>query len=152
MRIERDDVTRSAVIALLEYHLHQAFANSPPGRVFALDLGGLRAPDVTLWSGWNGETLLALGALKRLDARHAEVKSMRTAPDQVRRGAGGRMLAHLIAEGQALGYHRLSLETGSSAAFEPARAMYERAGFVACGPFGEYSDVSFSRYYTMLLG
>lgn len=152
MRIERDDVSHPAVIALLDYHLAQAFENSPPGAVYALDHDGLRAPDVALWSAWEGETLLALGALKQLDAAHGELKSMRTAPDQLRRGAGGMMLGYLIAEGRARSYTRLSLETGSTEAFAAARAMYARAGFVECGPFADYSYAEFSRYYTLALG
>ncbi|KQS01546.1 acetyltransferase [Sphingomonas sp. Leaf357] len=152
MRIARDDLSHPAVIALLDYHLAQALENSPPGAVFALDHNGLRAPDVTVWSAWEGETLLALGAMKELDAAHGELKSMRTAPDQLRRGAGGMMLGYLIAEARARGYARLSLETGSNAAFAAARAMYERAGFETCGPFAGYSDTGFSRYYTLGLG
>jgi putative acetyltransferase len=152
IRIVRDDLRHSAVIALLNYHLQQAVANSPADSVFALDLNGLRAPDVALWSAWEGDVLLALGAMKHLDAVHGELKSMRTAPDQLRKGAGGLMLGYLIAEGRARGYRRLSLETGSNAAFAPARAMYARAGFVECGPFGDYSDSEFSLYYTRDLG
>ena len=147
MRIVRDDLIHPDVVALLEFHLRSAFENSPPGSVFALDLTGLRDPAVTLWSAWDGEDLLGLGALKQLDADHGELKSMRTAPAHLRKGVAGVMLDHLIAEGTARGYKRLSLETGATEPFAPARALYERAGFEACGPFADYVDTGFSRYY-----
>ncbi|GAA0299645.1 GNAT family N-acetyltransferase [Sphingomonas oligophenolica] len=151
MRIVRDDLTHPDVVALIELHLRSAFENSPPGSVFALDLSGLRDPAVTLWSAWDGEALLGMGGLKQLDAGHGEVKSMRTAPAHLRRGVAATMLDHLIAEGRRRGYSRLSLETGSNAPFAPARAMYERAGFTSCGPFADYRDEAFSRYYTLTL-
>lgn len=150
-RIEVDNLTRADVIALVELHLREAHANSPPGRVFALDLSGLRDPALTLWTMWEGDALVAMGALKRLDGGHAEVKSMRTAPARQRRGHGAAMLDHLVAEGRARGYRRLSLETGGNDAFAAARAMYARAGFVESGPFGDYTDRSFSRYFTLAL-
>ncbi|MES2054910.1 MAG: GNAT family N-acetyltransferase [Pseudomonadota bacterium] len=151
MRIVTDDLTHPDVIALVEFHLGSAFENSPPGSVFALDLTGLKNPAVTLWTAWDDDALLGMGALKRLDADHGELKSMRTAPAHLRRGVAGAMLDHLIAEGRARGYRRLSLETGNNAAFAPARALYQRAGFVECGPFADYSDASFSQYYTLAL-
>ena len=151
MLIVRDDLTHSDVVALIELHLRSAFENSPPGSVFALDLSGLRDPAVTLWSAWDGDDLLGMGALKQLDTGHGELKSMRTAPAHLRKGVAATMLDHLIGEGRRRGYARLSLETGNNAPFAPARAMYERAGFVPCGPFADYSDESFSRYYTLVL-
>lgn len=147
-RIVREDVSHPDVVALLDLHLREAHANSPPGSVFALDLSGLRDPAVTLWSAWEDDALLGLGALKRLDATHAEIKSMRTHPAQLRRGIGALMLDHLINAARAGGYRRLSLETGSNAPFAAARALYERAGFARCDPFGDYRDTTFSLYYT----
>jgi putative acetyltransferase len=151
MRIVRDDLTDPDVVALIELHLRSAFENSPPGSVFALDLSGLRDPAVTLWTAWDGDDLLGMGALKELDTEHGELKSMRTAPAHLRKGVAAAMLDHLVAEGRARGYRLLSLETGNNPPFAPARAMYERAGFMPCGPFADYSDESFSRYYTLAL-
>ena len=148
-RIVRDDLSHPDVVALVELHLRAAFENSPPGAVFALDLSGLRAADVSLWTLWEGEALLGMGALKQLDAAHGELKSMRTAPGQLRRGVARALLEHLIAEGRARGYRRLSLETGSNAPFAPARALYAGAGFVECDPFADYADTAFSRYYRL---
>ncbi len=139
------------VLGLLELHLRSAFENSPPGAVFALDLSGLRDPAVSVWTAWEGEELLGMGALKQLDAGHGEIKSMRTAPAQLRRGVAGMMLDHLLGEARARGYHRVSLETGSNDAFAAARALYERMGFTETGPFADYTDTGFSRYYAMAL-
>jgi putative acetyltransferase len=150
-RIVRDDLTHPDVVALLGLHLRAAHENSPPGSVFALDLSGLRDPSVTLWTLWEEDTLFGMGALKTLDAGHGEIKSMRTAPGQLRRGVAAAMLDHLIAQGRTRGYARLSLETGSNEPFAAARALYERAGFVECEPFADYTDRDFSRYYTLAL-
>jgi hypothetical protein len=46
------------------------------GGAHALDLSGLRAPDIAFWTGWDGETLVVVVALKALSADHGEVKSM----------------------------------------------------------------------------
>lgn len=138
-------------MALIELHLRAAFENSPPGAVFALDLSGLRAADVTLWTVWEGEALLGMGALKQLDAGHGELKSMRTAPEQVRRGVARAMLDHLIAEARGRGWSELKLETGANEAFAAARAMYEGAGFRPCGAFGDYVLTDFNRCYSLRL-
>ena len=151
MRIEPDDVSRPEVVALVEYHLRSMHEISPPDSVFALDLSGLKHPSVTFWTVWDGTDLLGMGGLKQLDTEHGEIKSMRTAPTALRRGVARAMLDHILREARARGYRRLSLETGSNAPFAPAWALYERAGFVPCGPFGGYSDTSFSRYFTLEL-
>jgi putative acetyltransferase len=104
-----------------------------------------------LWSAWQAESLLGLAALKELDPGHGELKSMRTAPQHLRRGVAKAMLDHLIAEARHRGYRRLSLETGNNAAFAPARALYEQAGFNRCGPFAGYVDESFSAYFSRAL-
>ena len=151
MRIELDDVSRPEVVALVEYHLRSMHEISPPDSVFALDLSGLKHPSVTFWTLWDGDELLGMGGLKQLEAEHGEIKSMRTAPSALRRGVARAMLDHIVQEARARDYRRLSLETGSNAPFAPAWALYERAGFVPCPPFGSYSDISFSRYFTIEL-
>jgi putative acetyltransferase len=151
MPIELDDLRRPAILALLDEHLAQMRATSPPESVHALDPDRLRAPDITFWSLWEDGILLGCGALKQLDPRHGEIKSMRTPSQQRRRGAGRAMLDHLIAEARARGYHRLSLETGSQPAFEAARTLYRSAGFVPCAPFADYRDDPHSVYMTRWL-
>ena len=151
MKIEIDDLSRPEIHALLNEHLRSMYELSPPASVHALDLESLCKPDITFWSAWEGRLLLGCGAIKELDARHGEVKSMRT-PDAVRRrGAGRALLAHIIAVAKSRGYERLSLETGSMAAFRPAQRLYADFGFSNCAPFGDYVDDPNSVYMTLRL-
>ncbi len=140
MDIRGDDLTAPAVLDLLRLHLAGMEDESPPESVHALGADALRGSDITFWCVWEGDDLLGFGALKELDAGHGEIKSMRTAPGQLRRGVGAAMLAHIIVEAKARGYTRLSLETGSTPAFEAAIALYARFGFVPCGAFADYRD------------
>jgi putative acetyltransferase len=151
MRIDLDDPAAPDVSALLEEHLRDMHAQSPRESVHALDVGGLKIPSITFWTVRDGDLLLGCGALKELDARHGEIKSMRTPRSQRRRGAGRAVLAHLVVEARRRGYDRLSLETGSMAAFEPARRLYESVGFVVCGPFGDYREDPNSVFMTLVL-
>lgn len=151
LRIEIDDLTRAAVIDLLREHLDDMHALSPPESVHALDLAGLRTPDVTFWSVWDGDTLVGCGALKELDATHGEVKSMRTPARLRRRGAGRAVLAHIVDEARRRGYARLSLETGAMDAFRPAHRLYASFGFTFCGPFADYVDDPNSVFMTRLV-
>jgi putative acetyltransferase len=149
MRIEVDDLSRPEIHALLEEHLQNMRAITPPGSVHALDLDRLRTPDITFWSVWDDTTLLGCGALKELDARHGEVKSMRTPAAQRRRGAGRAVLMHIIEVAKSRGYTRLSLETGAQEPFKPAHTLYESFGFLRCGPFADYTDDPNSAYFTL---
>ena len=151
MHIELDDLSRPQIHALLQEHLDNMHALSPPESVHALDLGRLRSPDITFWSAWEADTLLGCGALKGLDATHGEIKSMRTPGTLRRRGAGRAILLHILDEARRRGYTRLSLETGSMAAFAPAQRLYESVGFVFCGPFGDYVEDPHSVFMTKSL-
>ena len=114
--------------------------------MFALDLSGLTDPRVTVWSAWHGEALAGIGALKGPGGAAGEVKSMRTHPDHLRRGVGAAILERIIAEARARGMRRLSLETGSGAAFEAALALYRKRGFVTGGPFADYAPSDFNQF------
>ncbi|MEK9284985.1 MULTISPECIES: GNAT family N-acetyltransferase [unclassified Bradyrhizobium] len=149
MQIRTGDTYDPRVIALLDYHATTARAQTAPGSAHALDLSGLRAPDVAFWTGWDGETLVAIGALKTLSADHGEVKSMHTLAAARRRGFAGQMLGHIIAAGRARGLKRLSLETGSWDYFKPAVALYRAHGFVPCGPFEGYVEDPNSLFLTL---
>jgi putative acetyltransferase len=151
MDIRVDDLQAPAVRALIHEHLASMHAQSPPESVHAFDVDQLRGPDVTFWCVWDGELLLGCGALKELDARHGEIKSMRTPAALRRRGAGRALLAHVIEVAKRRGYARLSLETGSFEAFIPARKLYESFGFVYCGPFGDYREDPLSSFMTLEL-
>lgn len=124
---------------------------SPPESVHALDLERLRRPEITFWSAWEGPLLLGCGALKELDRRHGEVKSMRTPNAHRRQGVGRAILAHIIEVARSRRYERLSLETGSMEAFRPAQKLYESAGFTYCGPFGDYIEDPNSAFMTLRL-
>jgi putative acetyltransferase len=151
MRIELDDLSRPAIHALLEEHLRSMRELSPPESVHALDLDKLRRPGITFWSAWDGPVLLGCGALKELDARHGEIKSMRTPTALRRRGAGRAILAHIVDTASSRGYRRLSLETGAQPAFEPAQRLYAAFGFTRCGPFGAYREDPNSVFMTLAL-
>jgi len=146
LRIDAGDLDHPAVRALLDHHLREAHRNSPPGSVYALDLSGLRRPEVALWTAWDGATLLGCGALRALAADHGEIKSMRTAPSALRRGVGATLLDHMIGVARGRVYRRLSLETGSGEAYAPALALYERHGFQLGPAFGDYRATDFNRF------
>ncbi len=148
LQIRVDDLAGPEVRQLLAEHLHGMTLHSPPESIHALDLTGLRAPDVTFWTVWLGDELLGCGALKELDPGHGEIKSMRTATPHLRRGVGRAMLDFILAEARRRGYRRLSLETGSAAAFEPARRLYASAGFTYCQPFAGYVEDPYSQFMT----
>lgn len=151
MKIEIDDLSRSEIHALLDEHLQSMHELSPPESVHALDLEKLRRPEITFWSAWDESVLLGCGALKELDPKHGEVKSMRTPAALRRKGAGRALLAHIIVVAKSRRYERLSLETGSMEAFKPAQRLYESFGFTYCGPFGEYVEDPNSVFMTMRL-
>jgi putative acetyltransferase len=151
MRIELDDLTRPQVHALLQEHLDNMHAWSPPESVHALDLSKLRSPDISFWSAWEESTLVGCGALKQLTPSHGEVKSMRTPTALRRRGAGRALLAHIVAQARSRGYRRLSLETGTQAGFQPAQTLYRSFGFTPCGPFADYRDDPNSFFMTLRL-
>jgi putative acetyltransferase len=151
MRIEIDDLTRPVVQDLLREHLANMFELSPPEQVFALDVAGLRAPEITFWTVWEGDELLGCGALKEISPTEGEVKSMRTPKARRGRGAGRAVLAHIIAVAEQRGYARLSLETGSHPGFLPARRLYSSFGFEICGPFGTYRESVHSVFMTLRL-
>jgi putative acetyltransferase len=144
MDIRVDDLSGPEIAELLQQHLQEAALHSPPGSIHALDLERLRRPDITFWTAWRDGQLLGCCALKQLDPQHGEIKSMRTASAHQRRGIAAGLLQHLLDEAGRRGYRRLSLETGSMAAFAPARTLYARFGFRPCGPFADYVEDPYS--------
>ncbi|HHG3103134.1 TPA: GNAT family N-acetyltransferase [Vibrio parahaemolyticus] len=151
MRIEIDDLERPQVLALLEEHLQDMYATSPPESVHALNVSKLKLPSITFWTGWDGEQLLGCVAMSQLEDGHAELKSMRTTPSARKQGVASRLLNHVIEQAKHQGIQRLSLETGSMAFFEPAHRLYEKHGFVYCEPFGDYQPDPNSRFMTLAL-
>ena len=151
MEIRIDDLRGPEIARLLREHLDSMKLLSPPGSVHALDLGKLRQPDITFWCAWQDEELQGCGALKELDAAHGEIKSMRTAIANLRKGVATKMLEHIIEEARRRKYQRLSLETGTAQAFAPAHRLYAQLAFEPCGPFGSYINDPHSVFMTKTL-
>jgi putative acetyltransferase len=140
MQIKIDDLRGPEIALLLEEHLAGMRASSPACSVHALDIDALRKPEITFWSAWEDSELLGCGALKELNPQHAEVKSMRTSSNHLRKKVASSILQVLIDTAVSRGYKKLSLETGAQPAFVPARTMYEGFGFTYCAPFEGYWD------------
>ncbi|GAB1537979.1 GNAT family N-acetyltransferase [Scytonema sp. NUACC21] len=151
MEIREDDLTGQKIAEFLREHLENMYEVTPPQSVHALDLEALRSPNITFWSAWEGSELLGCGALKELDSRSGEVKSMRTAKAYRNRGVASKILEHIIQEAKRRGYDCLNLETGALPEFAPARALYTRYGFEYRGPFAEYIDDPNSVFMTKKL-
>jgi len=152
MQILQGGLDHSAVLALLQTHVDRARAETARGSAHALDLDGLRAPDLTFWSAWEGEQLLGVGALRRLSDTHGEIKSMHTVETLRGRGVGSALLRQIVAHARRVGMVRVSLETGAWPYFAPARALYARHGFITCAPFGDYRPDPNSVFMTKALG
>jgi len=146
LTIQVDDLSGDQVRALIALHLAGMHAESPPESVFALDLSGLQAPGVTVWTAWRGERIAGLAALKEHDRFNGELKSMRTHPSCLRQGVARRLLDHIVGEAKRRGLTRLSLETGRGPAFEPALTLYRTRGFKGGGPFADYEANAFSQF------
>lgn len=149
MKIIIDDLSSPVVIRFLNDHLRHMIEVTPPGCVHALDIEALKKPEITFWTAWEGAVLICCGALKRLNANEAELKSMRTAPTHLGQGAASYLLQHILTAAKKLRYQRIYLETGSSKAFEPARRLYEKFGFEYGAPFSDYVKNANSVYLSM---
>ena len=151
-QISVDDPRKPDVRALLERHLTFCQSETPPEHSFALDVDALVQPGIAFFSYRDGDgTVLGVGAIKELDAAHAELKSMHTAAEARGRGVGRAILDHLLSVARARGYRRVSLETGTTPGFAAARALYESAGFVPAGPFADYPVTGDNCFYTRAL-
>jgi putative acetyltransferase len=148
MKITKDDLNGPEIAELLREHLANMAENSPPESIHALNLDQLRKPDITFWSAWEDSELLGCGALKEHNRQHCEIKSMRTATQHRRKGVATALLQHILTEAKQRNYQRVSLETGSVAAFVPAHRLYKRYGFTECGPFADYIEDPYSVFMT----
>lgn len=151
MKVIAGGLDDSRVQELLTYHFTSARAETACGSAHALDLSGLKSPDIRFWSAWDGETVIGIGALKRLSESHGELKSMHTAQSHRRKGVGSAMVRHIIAEARKMGLSCVSLETGSWPYFAAARELYSRHGFIKCPPFGNYTADPNSVFMTLEL-
>ena len=147
-----DDPRSPEILEVLDRHLAFARAWTPHEHIHALDLDGLLEPSITFFAARAARKVVGVGALKELDREHVELKSMHTVEEARSSGVGRAMVSHLLAVASERGARRVSLETGTSAAFEPARRLYASVGFVACGPFGEYVETASNFFMTRVLG
>jgi putative acetyltransferase len=148
MDIRVDDLSSPEIIGLLHEHLRSVALHSPPESIHALDLAALCNPDITFWSVWQNSELMGCGAIKELNPRHGEIKSMRTVSLHLRKGVAAKLMHHIIEVAKRRSYERLSLETGSMDAFAPARSLYASFGFKPCGPFANYVEDPYSVFMT----
>lgn len=151
IRVAKADLSDPAVRDLIDLHQRGMLDESPPGTSFALNISGLSGPEITLFGAWDGQQLLGIGALKRLTADQAEIKSMRTHPDHVGKGIGRAILEAIITTAQSEGITRLSLETGTNEHFAPAIALYTRRGFAAGEAFAGYANGLHNQCYHLAL-
>lgn len=138
IQIEVDDLADGQIEYLLAEHRQEMFKHSPAESVHALDLDALRSPDITFWSAYIDGQHAGCGALAELTPSHAEIKSMKTRTEFVRKGVAAALLDTMLEQARQRGYARLSLETGAMDAFKPARSLYQKVGFVECPPFAGY--------------
>lgn len=155
VQIVIDDLQDPGIIAFLEGHVAQLRSLSPPESTHALDLTGLRSPDIRFWTAFDDgdgpREIVGCAALKTLDPTHAELKSMRTAPHRTRQGIASRLVQHVLDEARAVGFERISLETGAEDFYAPARGLYLRHGFDYCDPFADYRPDPLSVFMTRAL-
>lgn len=147
--IKLDDLLGQEIVLLLEEHLDDMRATSPPESVHALDLAQLKDPSVQFWTIWKGEFLVGCGSIKKLDRYHGEIKSMRTSNNFQKQGIGSILLIHMLNEAKLLGYKKLSLETGTMDFFKPAHTLYAKYGFTNCAPFGDYNEDPYSKFMSL---
>ena len=148
MEIKIDDLSGGEVIKLLEEHLADMYATSPPESVHALDVNALRAPDITFFSAWREGELQGCLAIRQLTPEHIELKSMRTTRPSRKSGVATRLLTHVLNFAIDSGYKKASLETGAQEFFKPARNLYEKLGFNYCAPFADYKVDPHSHFMT----
>ncbi|GAB3035663.1 GNAT family N-acetyltransferase [Bowmanella dokdonensis] len=149
MQIRLDDLSGPEIARFLQQHIEDMRSISPPESKHALDLEGLRQPQIRFWTVWDSNNLIGCGAIKALDPHHGEIKSMRTAAQYRGRGVASTLLQHILDQARQSGHKKVSLETGSMDFFAPARALYARHGFQICGPFAQYKDDPNSVFMTL---
>ncbi|PAJ73386.1 GNAT family N-acetyltransferase [Pseudoalteromonas sp. NBT06-2] len=152
MHIKVGKLRHEEVISLLQEHHEDMLSHSPPESVHALDLTALEQPEITFWSLWINENLAGIGALKELDKKHGEIKSMRTSHKFLRKGIARKMLEHIIKQAIIRSYKKLSLETGTMNSFIPAQKLYQEFDFDVCEPFGDYQDDPYSMFMSKNIG
>ena len=149
--IRVDDLRGPEIEGLLNRHLAHMHSITPAESVYALDIDGLRVPEITFWSGWLDGSIAGCIALKDHGGGLGEIKSMHTIAELRGKGIARALVAHLVSEAKARGLTRLSLETGHTKPFEPAQRLYRSFGFTETGPFAAYGPDPHSFFMTLAL-
>tara|TARA_B100001057_G_scaffold492791_1_gene585929 strand:+ start:2204 stop:2671 length:468 start_codon:yes stop_codon:yes gene_type:complete len=136
---------------LLTKHFVELRAASPEGSAHVLDIPGLQVPSIKFWSLWENDQLVGCGALKFLEKKHGEFKSIRVHDHFRNKGNGVKVINHLINEAKKFDIERLSIETGAGKFFEPARRLFRKCNFEPCKPFAHYKEDINSIYLTKLI-
>ena len=134
---------------LLKKHFIELRSVSPAGSTHVLDINGLKDPSIKFWSLWENNELVGCGALKFLEKKHGEFKSIRVADKFRKTGVGKKIIDHLIEEAKKLEVSKLSIETGAGNFFIPARKLFSKFGFKKCSPFAHYKNDPNSCYYSL---
>lgn len=148
MKIRKDNVTDQRVINLIEDHMQKMELYSPPSALHHLEINEYEDPKLTVWTAWENDELLGVGALKKLNGKHGELKSIKTHPDHLRKGVAQQLVSYILKQAVLAGYNQVSLETGSQEEFKPALEFYKSIGFDECGPFSDYKDDPASVFMT----
>ena len=151
MKIQLGDFNDLQVQNLLRIHLLGMHETSPIENSFALDLTGLQKPNIQFYTLWQDDVLLACGAIQQLSPTHAELKSMRTHPEHLRKGAASQILQHLLEIAEQSQYQKVSLETGTHVSFEPAITLYKKFGFSKGESFSDYEGSEFNQFFHLNL-
>ena len=136
---------------LLIKHFIELRSVSPKGSAHVLDIAGLKVSSIKFWSLWEGDELLGIGAIKFLNKKHGEFKSIRVNDKFRAQGRGLEIINHLIDEARKLNIQQLSLETGAGNFFVKARKLFAKSGFKTCDPFSHYEKDVNSVYMSMLI-
>jgi putative acetyltransferase len=123
---------------ILQAHWHFCTSTTPIEHVYALDASRLFTSEITIFGARLHGELVGVGALRKLDTEHAELKSMHTLAKSRGNGVGKALVAHIEEFAKSQGIRRISLETGTSEPFKPARNLYKSLGYQECEAFGEY--------------
>jgi putative acetyltransferase len=149
--IAREHPVQEDLSLLHQRHTEAMHVDTPPESIHMLPADALATPGIDFFVMREAGTPLGMGALKRIDDHHVEIKSMHILSEARGRGLARTMLNHLLSEARAAGFGRISLETGVQPSFTAARALYERAGFAECGPFEGYGADPNSVFMTLAL-
>ena len=88
LKLIEDNFDNSEVNELLTKHFVELRAASPEGSAHVLDIPGLKVPSIKFWSLWEYDQLVGCGALKFLEKKHGEFKSIRVHNNFRRKGYG----------------------------------------------------------------